>query len=1511
MNLIKLKFLIGALFFFSSITFAADDDIISVSDVFGSSANRPSYIIPLDSDISYDSYIRSGDAIDAIGTNLQSGGDIQAGGDGGGYSTLELSDVQYIEVHMGYYGGNTYPYVLGLEFTDINGVTTSYGANESSASVSDTSLIEVSGELSAIIGWSDSSYGGHILDAIQFQTTTAPEDYIPVATTLSPVYGSMNDGQSIYIPLEGPVSGLNIKHGSAIDSISITNTLTGELLKAGGYGGEVSDLFDSAQFLQDTIKIRVYTGDLAGDGYDSVAVLDFDRGTQNLAYVFGDTALVREFPHETFELDGTLTGIIAWSNPEADSYIIDAIQFITEKPLENTESDSYETTVSDLSFDVKRSDGWGNTGSFLYTVLEYPKDNYDDAKDIVKKIALLSYDGASTISDFDTDYENLQLIECGPSEEFNPPVSGIVNYEQQTGTGSFDDLESPCHIARNREFAWMSGKGVVDFYDDDQITPWLSRDLKGNVQCLSFNGVDCVGTTIGLSEDTISIPSLGISASPDELNQINRNDDLLLAAEPLVCGQDMVAKLGINGYSDPTHWCSLYLNPSKSITHAKLLASIEHKKQHMEALFNIRERQKLHEVDKEYIPGDYRPTYIYEFFADAASVGTGISVNDYDALGEIIETGTWGLFGTTSLLFIPTCSIISNLPFIGDLISDCDTHEAEKEAYEEALKTAQIQLDEDKAADWLNLQQEWADESGYDDELSFLLKQESQKLSDLHDLKEYHLRSLEEKQQNLEEAIASYNLLNDPEALLGATVKKAIQDGEELASEIEEKVKADMQRRANDRTAFIDHPSFHNFLNVVEDEDPTGTVRSIADTAEQINETIEIIDLLKSLSDQDDLEEVLEEILDSYTDQIVHIARQDGFYVDNPSTLSKPLIISNYQNLLDLLEGSEDSSINRKSEFLASDEHHTMQAINAQLSIDEEAILQHFSDPNYFDTIFFSQTEALGNFDEDQFSYAAQAEVFSNKLSELFIHSMGHNYTDVISGSDQTIKQLNHALYEVIIGDPYAEQREAHWVDSSVLGSTPAAFIYDDTYSGIFMYWAYLEELGHMANWYRCKIYDVDYNVCQIHSDVGARFRDAMLSGAPEENVALAAHLYELPSYHHVKAKKIEFDDISASKTYMETTGGFLTLNHHIQDLGDASALFRVQLSLDNPEFSSKAFKVSDTLAVEISFQLPKPASNGNPLRVGTVGNLWTENCQDFINKKLEESITNPNVVVPVYDRNECDVLTGWLVVSIRDTAQLSAELNFDIGDGSTALNRVKGYINKIHPTAGASLVRKHMVRIPIQFTNPEGESDVSWETSYYAKSISGVVDMAISPLVADLAKETIPKIKGSFFDLSPEFYGSASVIVNQDAAHTIASVFLDVASISAGCFLGSEGGVTGCHLASDLSESFITAIEAATGILKSVSLDTGYGMQTNIKLKTSSFEAEDAYSPYDNAPYGNEYDSADADLYADLRKKKFTDYLTKKNLKGGTLLRAQIGKVIASYDLLTDVSDAAKESVD
>ena len=79
---------------------------------------------------------------------------------------------------------------------------------------------------------------------------------------------------------------------------------------------------------------------------------------------------------------------------------------------------------------------------------------------------------------------------------------------------------------------------------------------------------------------------------------------------------------------------------------------------------------------------------------------------------------------------------------------------------------------------------------------------------------------------------------------------------------------------------------------------------------------------------------------------------------------------------------------------------------------------------------------------------ASKASTFENRLTGIFSHAFGKDYTKVFEKSDKTKnwtrEKINYELYQVIVNPEYLEQRKPHWVDTSVIGGRPAGLIFNN-----------------------------------------------------------------------------------------------------------------------------------------------------------------------------------------------------------------------------------------------------------------------------------------------------------------------------------------------------------------------------------------------------------------------------------------------------------------------------------
>lgn len=1046
--------------------------------------------------------------------------------------------------------------------------------------------------------------------------------------------------------------------------------------------------------------------------------------------------------------------------------------------------------VADLQHaDIKRSNWTATTSSFLYTVMPTEQE-----------IGLIHYGEPPFVEpEFpagrpdEIDWSRARLQNCATTLLF----------------------QKECEVARKREYQWFKGDALG-------ARIWYSRDLKGNPVCYSTDGEHCLPTTVAnpanstIVDAQATLDTLGAEAGlktlfgtrdnvrvttrnglwirrivlpfavkegsifhltvkstqPVEISvgqstaarwtvaagsryawvfsagnwhtpEFDPNDTFnKLVAKPIRCGDAHAGpKLGpLPRYS----WCAQLRGVANAFDRQNLQGAIDNKIVHMDNLFDQHKDWSAAKVDAD-----------HGYVAKLSSLATRIRATT--------QAQQWACI----FAWLPPGAIAC-----GVLGSEADSLIRERVALVQErsakLAAASTAIETKRSQQWHELHKTWA--AGDQTHFAALLKAESKELDELKQLKREYDKTAEQQHQAYLDAVDAANRAISPVGLLenlpliGPQIKHIAE--------------------------YTENPSSKNLRRML-----LGLVGPIGEAAEgavelttgdsglDSGQTRFLTDALKDLTDDGDLKTKLEEIvsdaINDLGDEAIESVREAGLWVDRPGKADPPLKIA-HRSIVDLKAGSRAASFDP---WTAGGEH-------ARL------FRNKFTPRLPGMTAYLAQHRGFTGESMTTIELASGGAAFEHALEGIFSHSMGKDYHRVVDHSANYLTwskaQVTAELYKVIAGPAYAEQRKAYWVTSAVIGQRPAGLLYDNDHALIVLNsdlidasedWSkfYFEELGHLLNWWRCDLFDVEPGLCAVHGDEGARFRDAVLLDPTLHDGSYEALLAELPAHPEVDKVAVAFADDKLG--WLEGWPHYYTMQDHIRDNAKFSFLMRLGLDVDSQEYPG----VSDEFDLEFVIGAPAPTMKGDPWKVSANGYCTSDTQTD------------------------CNMPTMWAAISFRDALKYSL-----------------AKMPQLKTTAGAAygldlsprLVRKHGGKLPFQLTSVNG---ASWryytDKSIYFKKFTAAAEAKLDfwKLGHAAAKAQAPTLHKPELSLkSTPLEGSYVVeIATADRQDFDAWLAADVTSALLGCAGGFVAGlmteqdpVTLCHLGSDVLEGIETTFQ-------------------------------------------------------------------------------------------------------
>jgi hypothetical protein len=1096
------------------------------------------------------------------------------------------------------------------------------------------------------------------------------------------------------------------------------------------------------------------------------------------------------------------------------------VQFTGTDPALSTETTTrvqFPSAVKQRHFSnlaLKRTSHIGVTPPFLYTVS--PENG---------RVGLITTDGVS-VTDLrrdEIDFSDVVIIECGSKAGFLAR-EGYVNHQTLFGNTGYEEQQSPCNIAKKMEYKWFQGDQLGEAI-------WYSHNESGDIQCLSFDATHCLRKKLSTRNhrinqnidfkaldnnalvmtnylekyDRLNIITkdghwagniiLPPTASNGKVVNITRNSswpvtvnnqgqqhtlslgesytvlfihnqwlplnfnindypDLLAAAKPLACGKHHQLVWGITGYHQQNHWCTKLLKPSQSLHRHNLQEMLDSKAAHMDRLFDQMLAWKLVKLDQ-----DHKYTSLLKQI-NQAIYAKGIM--NKDACAWYSVWNGWGLVA---------CYIITE--HYDDLVAEYQALLGEKK---NSLAAIRAQVEEGRTMGKNKLHQQWAQSDTT--HFAALLKEESQTMDQLRGIQYHYDKTAEQKHQQYVTAVEKYMEDTDPKNIV-----KNIAEGLPLLG-----------------------PEIKNIVNYSENPSAKNLRHMLLGLAGPVGESVEggielshmnsglssggmkfLTDVLTDLGQDDTIGEALEDIvsdaINDLGDEAIASIRQAGLWVDKAS--DDPLLEVDYANITDL-----------KSQ-LARYEYDPWE--------DESMPASHFQDkftPADFNYLNYIDDSKVHDGSLIDIEYESGGAIFNQRLTAIFTHSMGANYTKIVSHntrySDWSERQINHELYKVLADPAYYSQRTPYWVNSDIIGQRPAGLIYDNDHAMIVfntdlldtnqdLSKFYFEELGHLVNWWRCKVFGVDISSCKVNGDSGARFRDAVLVDSSLHVGSYQALLVNLPAHTEVDQVVIKFNNDQLAT--LDGWPHYYTMNDHIMAGGKFNWLMRLGLDIG----AANTLPLTDEFDMEVSISAPSPSMKGNP---------WVQATCD---EEVQCYCSSDN-------ESNCNMPTMWVSVSFRDAIKMSVA-------------KMPAVKNTTFGKSGADisprLVRKHGGKLPFQLKSVNG---TDWryfgQHSIYYKKYTAALEAKLDlwkmgNAIAENSPSAVHKPELSL-KATP---GSGSYLVEiptRDTRLFESWLAADIGSAVAGCAAGfilgvvvEEDPVLLCHGISDLIEGIETGLQA------------------------------------------------------------------------------------------------------
>lgn len=332
-----------------------------------------------------------------------------------------------------------------------------------------------------------------------------------------------------------------------------------------------------------------------------------------------------------------------------------------------------------------------------------------------------------------------------------------------------------------------------------------------------------------------------------------------------------------------------------------------------------------------------------------------------------------------------------------------------------------------------------------------------------------------------------------------------------------------------------------------------------------------------------------------------------------------------------------------------------------------------------------------------------------NQAYNMFTHVLGADY-NIIAGVEYDKETMTKQLLDFLLSPLDQEVLlRPLMVSDAILNGRPSAFIYTDNDAYILLssdldatpaeyFTYYLEELGSMLAWYRCRVRDIK-NI-HLHgfmpSDEGARFVDAAALVPILENDGLYEEYLMSSSQYSMSAPvKIIFSD--GSTAYMN--GSPETWNAKIfQDFQDKglSSIFIAQFGVEIPD---KFASIFSKFVFQFIYQFPQMQSINDPYT--------------YDQKNVENNVPTAKIYIAFHD--EVNLMAG---------RKLKGDLIGEMGD------------------VGVLLLRNHGFMIPLQQRQEQGINS-PWE--WLLDDIAFIKDDIIRVEAAFKYKGAAKKIKNKW----------------------------------------------------------------------------------------------------------------------------------------------------------------------
>lgn len=1250
-----------------------------------------------------------------------------------------------------------------------------------------------------------------------------------------PVIYGKKSGQEYKLNFPSRDAKIAVRHGAAIDAIGY-QAPDGDLGLAGGKSGALATF--SAKGLS---EIVVHEGDFRWGGRPIVKI-DFIY-TNGVKQSAGSLSYASNIKSHRIAVTGQVLGIDAWSA----GWLLEGVRFHQFKA----------SPVNALArLDFKYAPAIDSRPGFLYVISPQ-----------TRRVGLPTYDGQTPIwnnAADSIDLAKLKILECGPSAGFIKR-DRYINHQTRFGTTGYESIDSPCRRARNLQYKWFSGEQLG-------TNIWYSRNENDDIQCFSFDGRNCLSADFiklsapehTISQDAqiralennagalrnhlnkydevhvvthdghwtrnISLPAnlpwsvgkrirltvnstwpvnlhydgkqtlvrTGASVSyillggrwHDENANLNDDSSILISAQPLACGSHHKKVWGSTGYNHPAHWCSKLLKPTQSLYSHNIQEMVDSKQAHMNRLFQQMLDWKLLKIEKD------------NNYASRLSTLKATVDSKYTPMKR--SCSWWLLWNPWAAI---VCADMKNK--YNNLKNEYNALRGERDA---KIKAVHASVNAGRNMQLHKLHSQWAQNDAT--HFAALLKEESQTLADLKKMQAHYAKDAEAKHKQYLAAVEQYK----HDTRFGEFAKNLSESLPLVGPEIRNIVN------------YAENPTSKNLRHMLlgiagpVGEAVEGAVElTTGDSGFNSKELKFLNDVLTDLGQDHSIGKALEDIvsdaINTLGDEAVESIRQAGLWTDNPS--DDPPFALKYQNVVGLKAQASRFEYDPWKDTKA-----PARLFQAKFTPKNASYMKYMSLATNYNKQSLTDME-----------YAAGGSAFNDQVAAIFAHSMGKDYAEVARKNAKyklwSNTQINHELYKVVADPAYYEQRIPYWVTSEDIGQRPAGLIYTNDHAVIVfnsdllkasddLSKFYFEELGHMLNWWRCKIFAVPVAQCEVHGDAGARFRDAVLIDPGLHQSSFQALLTELPAHTEVDQTIVKFAGGLTGK--YEGWPHYYTMNDHVASR-NASFGWLMRLGLD---VESKYPGVSDEFDMEANIGAPVPAMKGNPWKKAACGGGKPCYCKT-------DTETN------------CNMPTMWVSVSFRDAIKLSVTKTPKLKNNSA----VKFAASKGGADISPRMVRKHGGKLPFQLKSVNGTDweYYSNESIYFKKfTVTAEAKLDFWKMGHAISGKNVPKIHKPELSLktNPAAASWLVEIATKDKADFAGWLAADIATAVGGCAAGFVIGIISeqdpvlmCHAISDVAEGVETAfqfldkkptilIEADGNVVLPASLDYKYATSGN-----------------------------------------------------------------------------------